>query len=81
MYGYVHFVHNVQCCPMCVSVCVQPVFLVSTQAVEFIVAMLQRACVCLEQGGEGPVEAQTLRMGMGLVAALMSGDTKVHTCT
>ncbi|XP_031420785.1 transport and Golgi organization protein 6 homolog isoform X2 [Clupea harengus] len=47
------------------------------QAVEFIVAMLQRACVCLEQGGEGPVEAQTLRMGMGLVAALMSGDTKL----
>ncbi|KAG5273642.1 hypothetical protein AALO_G00153820 [Alosa alosa] len=47
------------------------------QAMEFILAMLQRACVCLEQGGEGPVETQTLRMGMGLVAALMSADTKL----
>ncbi|XP_062403575.1 transport and Golgi organization protein 6 homolog [Sardina pilchardus] len=47
------------------------------QAMEFIMAMLQCACVCLEQGGEGPVETQTLRMGMGLVAALMSADAKL----
>ncbi|KAK6318332.1 hypothetical protein J4Q44_G00116230 [Coregonus suidteri] len=48
-----------------------------TQVVEFIVAMLQRACVGLDQvrAAEGPVETQTLSMGMGLVATLLSGPS------
>ncbi|XP_020311620.1 transport and Golgi organization protein 6 homolog [Oncorhynchus kisutch] len=46
-----------------------------TQVVEFIVAMLQRACVGLDQvrAAASPVETQTLSMGMGLVATLLSG--------
>ncbi|XP_028813874.1 transport and Golgi organization protein 6 homolog [Denticeps clupeoides] len=47
------------------------------QAMEFIAAMLQRACVCLEKGCEGPVEAETLRMGMGLVATMLSAPTQL----
>uniref|UniRef100_A0A4W5RE59 Transport and golgi organization 6 homolog n=1 Tax=Hucho hucho TaxID=62062 RepID=A0A4W5RE59_9TELE len=48
-----------------------------TQVVEFIVAMLQRACVGLDQvrAAEGPVETQTLSMGMSLVATLLSGPS------
>lgn len=48
-----------------------------TQVVEFIVAMLQRACVGLDQvrAAASPVETQTLSMGMGLVATLLSGPS------
>lgn len=48
-----------------------------TQVVEFIVSMLQRACVGLDQvqAAAGPVETQTLSMGMGLVATLLSGPS------
>uniref|UniRef100_A0A672PGP2 Transport and golgi organization 6 homolog n=1 Tax=Sinocyclocheilus grahami TaxID=75366 RepID=A0A672PGP2_SINGR len=43
------------------------------QVVGFIVSMLQRACVSLKRGTDSPVESQTLSMGMGLVATLLSG--------
>ncbi|XP_071346567.1 transport and Golgi organization protein 6 homolog isoform X2 [Trachinotus anak] len=49
----------------------------TTQVVDFIVTLIQRACVGLDQvtdpSLETPVESQTLSMGMGLVATLLSG--------
>ncbi|XP_058607494.1 transport and Golgi organization protein 6 homolog isoform X1 [Onychostoma macrolepis] len=48
-----------------------------TQVVGFIVSMLQRACVSLERGTDSPVESQTLSMGMGLVATLLSGAAEL----
>nr|XP_019964576.1 PREDICTED: transport and Golgi organization protein 6 homolog [Paralichthys olivaceus] len=48
-----------------------------TQVVDFIVTLVQRACVGLDQvtepSLENPIESQTLSMGMGLVATLLSG--------
>ncbi|XP_055011153.1 transport and Golgi organization protein 6 homolog [Boleophthalmus pectinirostris] len=47
-----------------------------TQVVDFILSLLQRACVGLSDEPssrcENPVESQTLSMGMGLVATLLS---------
>ncbi|GAA6101740.1 transport and Golgi organization protein 6 homolog [Tachysurus ichikawai] len=48
-----------------------------TQVVSFIEAMLQRACLCLDHGSESSVESQTLSMGMGLVATLLSGAAQL----
>ncbi|KAG7333282.1 hypothetical protein KOW79_003417 [Hemibagrus wyckioides] len=48
-----------------------------TQVVSFIEAMLQRACVGLEHSTESSVESQTLSMGMGLVATLLSGAAQL----
>lgn len=49
----------------------------NTQVVDFMVSLLQRACVGLDQASGpslgNPVESQTLSMGMGLVATLLSG--------
>ncbi|XP_040895132.1 transport and Golgi organization protein 6 homolog [Toxotes jaculatrix] len=49
----------------------------TTQVVDFIVSLIQRACVGLDQVTDlslgNPVESQTLSMGMGLVATLLSG--------
>lgn len=49
----------------------------TSQVVDFMVSLLQRACVGLDQATgpnlENPVESQTLSMGMGLVATLLSG--------
>ncbi|KAI3371767.1 hypothetical protein L3Q82_024319, partial [Scortum barcoo] len=49
----------------------------TTQVVDFMVSLLQRACVGLDQATDpslgNPVESQTLSMGMGLVATLLSG--------
>uniref|UniRef100_A0A4W6F2A2 Transport and golgi organization 6 homolog n=1 Tax=Lates calcarifer TaxID=8187 RepID=A0A4W6F2A2_LATCA len=49
----------------------------NTQVVDFIVSLIQRACVGLDQvtdpGLVNPVESQTLSMAMGLVATLLSG--------
>uniref|UniRef100_A0A8C6URG2 Transport and golgi organization 6 homolog (Drosophila) n=1 Tax=Neogobius melanostomus TaxID=47308 RepID=A0A8C6URG2_9GOBI len=46
------------------------------QVVDFIVSLLQRACMGLDDGPssscESPVESQTLSMAMGLVATLLS---------
>ncbi len=48
-----------------------------------MVSMLQRACVGLDQGTDpslgNPVESQTLSMGMGLVATLLSGPQVLTT--
>ncbi|KAG7263693.1 hypothetical protein CRUP_007761 [Coryphaenoides rupestris] len=48
----------------------------TTQVVEFVGSLLQRACVGLGQASgpstEHPVESQTLSMAMGLVATLLS---------
>lgn len=48
----------------------------TTQVVDFIVSLLQRACVGLNDDPssscENPVQSQTLSMGMGLVATLLS---------
>ncbi|XP_008302694.1 transport and Golgi organization protein 6 homolog, partial [Stegastes partitus] len=49
----------------------------TTQVVDFMVSLLQRACVGLDQATGprvgNPVESQTLSMGMGLVATMLSG--------
>ncbi|XP_056622852.1 transport and Golgi organization protein 6 homolog isoform X2 [Triplophysa dalaica] len=51
-----------------------------TQVVGFIVSMLQRACVGLEEcGADSPVESQTLSMGIGLVATLLSGADEFNS--
>ncbi|RVE72154.1 hypothetical protein OJAV_G00059170 [Oryzias javanicus] len=48
----------------------------TTQVVDFMVTLLQRACVGLDKVPEphleNPVESQTLSMGMGLVATILS---------
>ncbi|XP_069575525.1 transport and Golgi organization protein 6 homolog [Brachyistius frenatus] len=48
-----------------------------TQVVDFTVALLRRACLGLDRGPRphvgNPIESQTLSMGMGLVATLLSG--------
>ncbi|XP_059192150.1 transport and Golgi organization protein 6 homolog isoform X2 [Centropristis striata] len=48
----------------------------TSQVVDFMVSLLQRACVGLDQATGpnpgNPVESQTLSMGMGLVATLLS---------
>ncbi|XP_077452713.1 transport and Golgi organization protein 6 homolog [Stigmatopora argus] len=46
------------------------------QVVEFIDTLLQRACIALDLTNSvigNPIESQTLSMGMGLVATLLSG--------
>lgn len=45
--------------------------------VEFVAATLQRACATLACGPEGTVEAQTMSMAMGLVAAVLGGAVQV----
>lgn len=41
---------------------------------------LQRACISLARGHGTAVEAQTLSMAMGLVAAMLSGAMQVSGC-
>ncbi|XP_068459994.1 transport and Golgi organization protein 6 homolog [Clinocottus analis] len=59
--------------------CLQPTVLLrkTSQVVDFLMSMLQRACVGLDQDPGpnlgSPVESETLRMGMGVVATLLSG--------
>ncbi|XP_072551788.1 transport and Golgi organization protein 6 homolog [Salminus brasiliensis] len=48
-----------------------------TQVVAFIESMLRRACVGAEHGSENAVESQTLSMGMGLIATLLSGAAQL----
>ncbi|KAK9517311.1 hypothetical protein VZT92_025194 [Zoarces viviparus] len=49
----------------------------ASQVVDFLMSLLQRACVGLDQAPGpnlgNPVESETLRMGMGVVATLLSG--------
>ncbi|XP_032627261.1 transport and Golgi organization protein 6 homolog isoform X2 [Chelonoidis abingdonii] len=49
------------------------------QVVEFVAVTLQRACASLAQGPEGTVEAQTLSMSMGLVAAMLGGAVQLKS--
>ncbi|XP_076840276.1 transport and Golgi organization protein 6 homolog isoform X3 [Brachyhypopomus gauderio] len=55
-----------------------------SQVVGFIGSMLRRACVGLQRGSESPVDSQTLCMGMGLVATLLSEAAQLtaedHSC-
>lgn len=51
------------------------------QVVEFVAATLQRACASIAQDSEGTVEAQTLSMSMGLVAAMLGGAVQVSQDT
>ncbi|XP_029009112.1 transport and Golgi organization protein 6 homolog isoform X2 [Betta splendens] len=44
-----------------------------TQVLDFIVSLIQRACIDLGQAIGNPIEGQTLSMAMGLVATLLSG--------
>ncbi|POI28611.1 hypothetical protein CIB84_007639 [Bambusicola thoracicus] len=53
------------------------VFTNIAQVEEFVAVTLQRACVSLAQGHGTAVEAQTLSMAMGLVAAMLSGAVQV----
>lgn len=62
-------------CNMCSWFCLQ--------VVDFIASMIQRACVCLDQATDqrlgSPIESQTLSMGMGLVATVLSGPKVLTT--
>uniref|UniRef100_A0A3P9Q207 Transport and golgi organization 6 homolog n=1 Tax=Poecilia reticulata TaxID=8081 RepID=A0A3P9Q207_POERE len=56
----------------------------TSQVVDFMVSLLQRACVGLD-GASAPgvgnlVESQTLSMGMGLVATLLSISAEDYSC-
>uniref|UniRef100_A0A452HE44 Uncharacterized protein n=1 Tax=Gopherus agassizii TaxID=38772 RepID=A0A452HE44_9SAUR len=55
------------------------VFTDIVQVVEFVAVTLQRACANLVQGPEGTVEAQTLSMSMGLVAAMVGGAVQLKS--
>lgn len=48
------------------------------QVQEFVAATLQRACASPAQGPGAAVEAQTLAMAMGLVAAMLGGAVQVR---
>uniref|UniRef100_A0A8D0GLY6 Transport and golgi organization 6 homolog n=1 Tax=Sphenodon punctatus TaxID=8508 RepID=A0A8D0GLY6_SPHPU len=55
------------------------VFTDVAQVVEFVSATLQRACASLAQDSQGTVEAQTLSMSMGLVAAMLGGAVQMES--
>lgn len=58
---------------------------VSLQIVDFLLSLFQRACAALDQatgpGVGNPVESQTLSMGIGLLATLLSGPQVLSTYT
>ncbi|XP_072136162.1 transport and Golgi organization protein 6 homolog isoform X2 [Mobula birostris] len=49
----------------------------TVQVIEFITATLERSCVSLVHRAEETVEAQTLSMGMGLMAAMLGGAVQL----
>ncbi|XP_072926642.1 transport and Golgi organization protein 6 homolog isoform X1 [Hemitrygon akajei] len=49
----------------------------TVQVIEFITATLERSCVSLVHRAEETVEAQTLSMGMGLIAAILGGAVQL----
>ncbi|XP_062442544.1 transport and Golgi organization protein 6 homolog [Rhea pennata] len=55
------------------------VFTDVAQVVDFVAATLQRACVSLARGAGSAVEAQTLSMAMGLVAAVLGGAVQLRS--
>ncbi|XP_061863209.1 transport and Golgi organization protein 6 homolog isoform X4 [Colius striatus] len=56
------------------SSCVEDVF----KVVEFVAAVLQRACASPAHGPGAAVETQTLAMAMGLVAAMLGGAVQLQ---
>ncbi|XP_036608684.1 transport and Golgi organization protein 6 homolog isoform X2 [Trichosurus vulpecula] len=57
----------------------ETVFTSITQVVEFVAATLKRACLSLTQELKSTVEAQTLSMSMGLVAAILGGAVQLKS--
>ncbi|XP_019360908.1 PREDICTED: transport and Golgi organization protein 6 homolog [Gavialis gangeticus] len=55
------------------------VFTDVVQVVQFVAVTLQRACASLAQDSAGAVEAQTLSMAMGLVAAMLGGAMQLRS--
>ncbi|XP_061226352.1 transport and Golgi organization protein 6 homolog [Neopsephotus bourkii] len=55
------------------------VFTDVAQVQEFVAATLQRACASPARGPGAAVEAQTLAMAMGLVAAMLSGAVQLQS--
>ncbi|OXB65091.1 hypothetical protein ASZ78_008374 [Callipepla squamata] len=55
------------------------VFTNIAQVEEFVAATLQRACISLARGHGAAVEAQTLSMAMGLVAAMLGGAVQLKS--
>ncbi|OXB78378.1 UNVERIFIED_CONTAM: hypothetical protein H355_009149, partial [Colinus virginianus] len=55
------------------------VFTNIAQVEEFVAATLQRACISLTRGHGAAVEAQTLSMAMGLVAAMLGGAVQLKS--
>uniref|UniRef100_A0A8C2TW20 Transport and golgi organization 6 homolog n=1 Tax=Coturnix japonica TaxID=93934 RepID=A0A8C2TW20_COTJA len=55
------------------------VFTNIAQVEEFVAITLQRACVSLARGRSTAVEAQTLSMAMGLVAAMLGGAVQLKS--
>uniref|UniRef100_A0A8V5H320 Transport and Golgi organization protein 6 homolog n=1 Tax=Melopsittacus undulatus TaxID=13146 RepID=A0A8V5H320_MELUD len=55
------------------------VFTDVAQVQEFVAATLQRACASPAQGPGAAVEAQTLAMAMGLVAAMLGGAVQLQS--
>ncbi|XP_030313769.1 transport and Golgi organization protein 6 homolog isoform X2 [Calypte anna] len=55
------------------------VFTDITQVEELVAAMLQRACLSPARGPGAAVEAQTLAMAMGLVAAMLGGAVQLQS--
>ncbi|XP_052541812.1 transport and Golgi organization protein 6 homolog isoform X3 [Tympanuchus pallidicinctus] len=55
------------------------VFTNIAQVEEFVAVTLQRACISLARGHGTAVEAQTLSMAMGLVAAVLSGAMQLKS--
>ncbi|XP_042741833.1 transport and Golgi organization protein 6 homolog [Lagopus leucura] len=55
------------------------VFTNIAQVEEFVAVTLQRACISLARGHGTAVEAQTLSMAMGLVAAMLSGAMQLKS--
>ncbi|XP_069758006.1 transport and Golgi organization protein 6 homolog isoform X3 [Narcine bancroftii] len=53
------------------------VFSNTVQVIEFIVATLERSCMSMVHRTEEMVEAQTLSMGMGLIAAMLGGAVQL----
>ncbi|XP_067854338.1 transport and Golgi organization protein 6 homolog [Heptranchias perlo] len=47
------------------------------QVIEFVIITLERACISLTHRTEEIVEAQTLSMGMGLIAAMLGGAVQL----
>uniref|UniRef100_A0A8C4X7P0 Transport and golgi organization 6 homolog n=1 Tax=Erpetoichthys calabaricus TaxID=27687 RepID=A0A8C4X7P0_ERPCA len=49
------------------------------QVIEFVGAMLQRACTSLKYGLDNVVQSQTISMGMGLLSAMLAGAAELKS--